>query len=196
MTLAPPPSRLRKITSDELGRLVATDGGVDWRRYELIDGEIVKKMPSQKNPHVYSTTVGQDELRAIFPHSRFWVRNQGSLTVSSSSTVDPDLAVLDHPPSPTGVFPHIDDALLVVEVSDTSVAADRRRKMHLYASGGLAEAAIINVVQTRLEVFHDPGPDPLLPFGHRYATVTHLHPGDTFSPLAMPSASIKVSRLF
>ena len=196
MTLAPPPSRIRRLTSDELGRLVASDGSVDWRRYELIDGDLVKKMPSQKNPHVYSTTLGQHELMAVFPSSRYWVRNQGSLTVSPTSTPDPDLAVLDYPPTPAGTFPHIDDALLVVEVSDTTVATDRRRKMHLYASGGLAEAAIINVVQTRLEVYRDPVPDPSAPFGHCYATVTHLQPGDAFSPLAMPSATIKVARLF
>ena len=51
---------------------------------------------------------------------------------------------------------------------------------------------IVNVVDRQLEVHRDPVPDQSKRHGHRYASVTILKPGQTFTALAAPQAAIAV----
>ena len=86
-------------------------------------------------------------------------------------------------------------ALLVVEVSDSSLARDRAIKGSLYAAGGVADYWIVNLVQRQLEVYRDPIADPAAFFGAHYATRVILIPGDHVVPLAAPSVKILVADL-
>jgi Uma2 family endonuclease len=100
------------------------------RRVELIDGEVIE-MPAQKDYHGAAITLTMDALRLTFG-SGYWVRNQMSLDLSPRSVPDPDLAVV--PGSPRGVTAATTSpttALLVVEVSDTTLAYDRYHKSSL-----------------------------------------------------------------
>jgi Uma2 family endonuclease len=164
------------------------------QRVELIDGEVID-MPSQKDYHGAAITLTMDVLRFAFG-AGFWVRNQMSLDLSPRSVPDPDLAVV--PGSPQGVkasTPTPTAALLLVEVSDSTLAYDRNHKAPLYAAGGIADYWIVNLVDRQVEVRRDPRPDPSQHYGHGYASVLVLVPPAVVNPLATPHLSIAVADL-
>lgn len=179
-------------TRDEYYR--ASEAGVfQGVRVQLIGGEIIE-MPAQKNWHLLGIDQTQDALKLAFG-PQYWIRAQGTLDLSPLSVPDPDLAVVagsrqSHtgPNNPT-------TALLIVEVSDTTLSYDRNRKASLYAASGIADYWILNLVDRQLEVYRDPVADAAKPFGFRYASRTDLGPADTASPLAVPGASIAVADL-
>jgi Uma2 family endonuclease len=132
-------------------------------------------------------------LRLAFG-SGYWVRVQGSLDLSPHGIPSPDLAVTPGSYHEAGKT-IAKAALLVVEVSDTTLAYDRYHKSSLYAAGGIADYWIVNLVQRQLEVYRDPVADSTQPFGFRYNSRTILDPPDKVSPLAAPQASITVADL-
>lgn len=159
---------------------------------ELIGGEVIE-MAAQLDLHLASITLTGDALRAAFGPG-YWVRMQGSLDLSPYGIPSPDLAVT--PGNPQGAPRTIaKSALLIVEVSDTTVAYDRYHKAPLYAAGGIADYWIVNLVQRQLEVYRDPVADSTQLFGCRYNSRTILDPPDTITPLAAPHASITVADL-
>jgi Uma2 family endonuclease len=160
------------------------------KRVEMIGGEVIE-MAAQLDLHLASITLTGDALRVAFGPGH-WVRVQGSLDLSPHGIPSPDLAV--RPGSPQAAARTIaKSALLVVEVSDTTVAYDRNYKSSLYAAGGIADYWIVNLVQRQLEVYRDPVADSTKPFGFRYNNRTILDPPDKVSPLAAPQASITVA---
>jgi len=164
------------------------------RRVELIDGEVIE-MPAQKDYHGAAITLTMDALRLAFGRG-FWIRNQMSLDLSPRSVPDPDLAVV--PGSPRGVTASTSTpttALLVVEISDSTLAYDRYQKAPLYAAGGVADYWIVNLVQRQLEVYRDPVADSTQLFGFRYNSRNILDPPDTIAPLAAPQSQIIVTDL-
>jgi Uma2 family endonuclease len=159
-------------------------------RVQLIDGEIVE-FDARTNLHSFGVEATRIALRDRFGPD-YWVRILGSLDLSAHSVADPDIAVVAggirthrRPDNPT-------TALLVVEVADTTLTFDRAIKANLYASTGIADYWILNLIDRRLEVYRDPAPDTKAPFGWTYASRTDLLPGATVSPLALPDSSIYV----
>lgn len=162
------------------------------KRVEMIGGEVIE-MAAQLDLHLASVTLTTDALRAAFG-SGYWVRGQGSLDLSPHGIPSPDLAVT--PGSPHAAPRTIaKSALLVVEISDTTLSYDRYHKMSLYAAGGIVDYWIVNLVQGQLEVYRDPVADSTQLFGFRYNSRAILDPPDKVSPLAAPQASITVSDL-
>jgi Uma2 family endonuclease len=158
-------------------------------RVELIDGEILEK-PVPNNPHVVAMHVTEDALRSAFG-AGFWVRTQSPLDLGLSSEPQPDLAVVpgkarDYTAAPT-------TALLVVEVSDSSLAYECKEKASLYAEAGIADYWIVNVVNGQLEVFRGPAPDASQAFGFGYSSQTILNRGDVIAPLAALNSPIAVA---
>jgi Uma2 family endonuclease len=163
------------------------------RRVQLIEGEIVE-MPAQKNLHAMGIGLTQYALQAAFGIG-FWVRVQMSLDLTPRSVPDPDLAVVpgtirQHNPkqNPT-------TALLIVEVSDTTLAFDRRSKASLYAQAGIADYWIVNLADRQLEIRRNPITDPSQIYGARYGDETVLFATDFATPLAAPQARIQVADL-
>jgi Uma2 family endonuclease len=135
------------------------------RRAELIDGEVLET-PPMKNAHAVSLKLTEDALVAAFGPG-FWTRSQLPLAISEFSEPLPDLAVV--PGKPRDYAEHPTTALLVVEISDSTLAFDRKQKSGLYASAGLAEYWIVNLVDRQLEVHQVPIPDASWPCGWRYS---------------------------
>jgi Uma2 family endonuclease len=159
------------------------------KRVEMIGGEVME-MAAQLDLHLASITLTGDALRAAFGSS-YWVRVQGSLDLSPHGIPSPDLAVRSGSPQ-AATRTIAKSALLVVEVSDTTLAYDRNYKSSLYAAGGIADYWIVNLVQRQLEVYRAPVADSTQLFGFRYNSRTILDPPDKVSPLAAPHASITV----
>jgi Uma2 family endonuclease len=160
------------------------------RRVQLIFGEVVE-MPKQNWPHVAGCRKTADQLRAVFA-TVGWVSEQSPFPFSDSAP-EPDVWVVpgrfedctDHPTS----------ALLIVEVSDTTLNYDLTTKAELYATAGIADYWVLDVVNRELHIFRDPVPLPAGLGATAYRTHLALAPTDHLSPLAAPQASILVSDL-
>ena len=184
--------RLRRWTKDEYHAMGAL-GWFEDQQVELLDGEIVQ-MPAPKNSHCVSTDSVAEVLRFWFPKDRYWVRMQMPLDLGLESEPQPDVAVVDGPKSTYSDHPQT--ALLVVEVSDTTLAMDRHRKACLYARAGIQEYWIVNLVGQQLEIYRAPIADPSAPYGARYQDQVIRARGDNaLPPLANAQASIAVADL-
>ncbi len=185
------PLTLRRWTRAEYDRLVDL-GVLHGEPVELIGGQLVVAEP-QGSYHATAIGAVDDALRAALPPG--WVvRAQMPVALDAESEPEPDLAVVpgeradyraDHPARPA----------LVVEVAESSLAFDREDKGSLYARGGVRDYWIVNLVERVLEVYRDPGPDPMAPYGWRYRSVERLSPAALVSPLALPSVRLAVSDL-
>lgn len=197
MTAKPPPIPPRpfRFTREqyyELGRL----GYFDRKRVELIYGEIVEMSPTNW-PHSLCVRLVSEALSRAFTGS-FWVSQQQPLPILSAgraSEPEPDVAVI--PGSPRDYTDHPTAVVLLVEVSDATLASDTTTKAELYATAGIADYWVLDVENRQLIVFRDPQP---LPLPEDLATTAYhtrltLGPTDRVSPLAAPTASILVSDL-
>ena len=159
---------------------------------ELLGGQLIVAEP-QGSRHFASVRAAEEALRSAF--GRGWeVRGHGPLALDDESEPEPDLAVVPgsshdyqaaHPTRP----------VLVVEVSETSLAMDREHKGSLYARAGLPDYWIVNLPERALEVYRDPEPDRAAPFGWRYRSVTVLQRQASITPLALPARPIAIADL-
>jgi Uma2 family endonuclease len=141
-------------------------------RVELIDGYIVPMSP-QNSRHTTSVEMARRVLEQACP-STMLVRAQFPLAIGVASEPEPDLAVV-----PGSIDDYVDqhpsEALLVIEVADSSLAKDREQKRLLYAQHGIPEYWIVNLVDRHIEVYRDPA-------GGDYKSKTTLERSDTVTP--------------
>ena len=159
---------------------------------ELIGGQLIVAEP-QGQRHFSTIRAVEEALRAAFGPG--WdARMQAPVALDDESEPEPDVAVVQgsfrdylrgHPSRP----------VLVVEVSESSLALDRGRKASLYARAGLPDYWIVNLVGRVLEVRREPVRDATALFGWRYRSVTVHRPGASVPPLAAPSALVRVADL-
>jgi Uma2 family endonuclease len=172
-------------TRDEYER-VADAGVFGDRRVELVEGVVYDIMSPQKSPHATGVHKGLQALTAAF--SGGWtVRCQSPLALSPVSMPEPDLAVVEGEPDDY-VDHHPTEAILIVEVADSSQLHDRKRKGKAYAKAGVPDYWILNLRRNTVEVLRDPAPE-----GYRSRRICRR--GETISPLARPEASIAVDDL-
>ena len=179
------PARLR-WTGEEFDR-ASESGAFDGHRVELIEGDILEMLP-MNDPHAYAVQIGNYTLIKLFPPTRFTVRVQLPLRLGDSRPL-PDFAIIAGPPLSNQQHPT--SALLVIEVSDTTLEFDQVEKARLYASHGIPEYWIADLNARRIEVRRSPvkGADA------RYTEIFVVAQGETVSPLASPELSLKVQDL-
>ncbi|GBC97118.1 hypothetical protein HRbin16_02938 [bacterium HR16] len=194
-TLAQPaeqtsPAR-RKFTLDEYHRLVQ-QGFFDGERVELIDGEIVCMAPTGPE---HSSTKSRALMTLLRLSGEGWhVRIDDPLALGEHEPV-PDVAIVPGSPDDYRTA-HPSTALLVIEIADTSLEYDRTVKMSLYASAGIPEYWIVNLVERRLEVYREPSaPAPETLFNALYRSLRLYRPEESISPLFAPEMNLKVEEL-
>jgi Uma2 family endonuclease len=159
------------------------------KRVELINGELLE-VPPMNDPHAQAIQLANYALLPIFPPSTHTIRIQCPMRLGQSRPF-PDLVVVNG--TPRQVVKHPTTALLVIEVSDTTLEFDQIDKALLYAAHGLAEYWIINIVGGYVEVRRKPSRGRSAKM--RYKTPQIFGPNDTVSPLAAPGAMIKIADL-
>ncbi len=155
-------------------------------RVELIDGIITAMSP-----------VGAAHIGCVNRLTRLFVQLElesgGAFTVSVQNPVrlgphqepEPDVALLR--PMGTVRVPEAADALLLVEVADSTLATDRAVKVPRYAAAGIPEVWIVDLGGEKVEVYRRPG-------AMGYAEDRVAEPGETLTLAALPDAgSIAVS---
>jgi Uma2 family endonuclease len=159
---------------------------------ELLGGHLIVAEP-QGSRHFAAVRAAEEALRGAFGPG--WeIRGQGPLALDDESEPEPDLAVVP------GTFRdyqagHPSHPVLVVEVSESSLALDREHKGSLYARAGLPDYWIVNLPERVLEVYRDPEPLAAAPFGWRYRSTLALGAADSIAPLALPDRAIAVADL-
>ncbi|MBI5628931.1 MAG: Uma2 family endonuclease [Candidatus Rokubacteria bacterium] len=176
----------------EYERLIETGFVQRGDQIELLGGQLIVAEP-QGSGHYATIRAVEDALRSVF--GRGWeVRGQGPLALDEESEPEPDVAVV-----PGSFRDYVDGhpsrPVLLVEVSESSLAVDRDHKGSLYARAGLADYWIVNLVDRVLEVYRGPGPDSSASFGWRYGSVEILGREASVSPLALRDAHIRVADL-
>ena len=166
-------------------------GMFEGRRAMVIDGVLVEEGPMNP-PHAIAATKTADAIRDTFGKGHH-VRVAKPLVLSPKTDPEPDVAVV--PGKPSDYTDHSTTALLVVEVSDSSLRYDTSTKLSLCAAGGIADYWVVDVTGRQLLVFRDPVPDATQPHGHGYATRLTFGPADTVSPLAAPNGVVRVADL-
>ena len=177
----------RKFTVAEYYRLAEAGILLPDERVQLIDGEIIV-MPSIVPLH----GSGVDRLNNYFAQSsrgRFIVRTQGAIHLDNISEPEPDITLLrfredfyySQQPGPA-------DVLLVVEVSNTTLAFDREVKVNLYADAQIPETWLMNLPDDCIEGFTGPGREG-------YARHMVYRRGDSIAPAALPDVEFAVDDL-
>ena len=182
----------RKWDYEEYARL-AELGFFHRQRVELIGGRIVETAP-QRDVHAAAVSLARDAVAICFGDG-FWVRMQLPLKLGRWSGPEPDISVVRGTPRQYVGTGHPDTALLLIEVSDTTLQYDRRRKAGLYAKYSIADYWIVNLVDRVVEVNRDPVRDPAHPFQFNFAARTVFKSGQSVQPLAS-QGTIRVDDLF
>jgi Uma2 family endonuclease len=183
---------VKKWTRREYVRLFRL-GLLGETKVELVGG-LIETVSPQFDSHAAAITLTQRALEAAFGDG-FWVRVQTTLNLGPGFMPDLDISVVAG--SPKGADrTYATSALLVVEVSDTTLKRDRGRKLSLYAKHGLTDYWIVNLDARQLELYRDPQPDSSRRFGFGYAQSATFKPGDSVNPLAKPDAAVPVADLF
>jgi Uma2 family endonuclease len=185
--------KTRRWKRVEYERLIETGFFQPGDPIELVGGQLIVAEP-QSSYHFSAIQAAVEALRTAFGQG--WdVRGQGPLALDEESEPEPDVAVV--PGSVRDyVAGHPSRPVLVIEVSESSLALDRKHKGSLYARAGLADYWIVNLVDRVLEVYREPVADPATAFGWRYRSVVMMAPEASVSALAVSGASIRVADLF
>lgn len=124
-------------------------------RVELIDGEIVEMAPigSQHGGkvnrfiHVFYKALGNQAIIAA----------QNPVVLGGYGEPQPDIAILrwreDYYEQ---AHPHVEDVLLLVEISDSTLRYDRDVKIPLYAKNGIPEVWLLDIPNRQLEIYREP----------------------------------------
>ncbi len=179
--------RRHRITVEDYHRMAEVGLLAGDARVELIEGDIVDMAPIGS---LHGSVVDQLAL-LLFEAvgTQAIVRTQGPVRLSGITEPQPDFVLLKPRPDfyryaqPAG-----HDALLVIEVSDSTLRYDREIKLPLYARHGVPEVWIVDLRQSRFLFFREPEQD-----GYRSETVT-AEPWPT-PVAALPSVIVDLSRL-
>lgn len=183
------PRRWKRIEYEQL-----IDRGIfqPGERLELIGGQLLVREP-QGGAHALGIELVAEAMREAFG-SAARVRVQLPIALDDESEPEPDVSVVGGPLADADrALPS--RALLIVEVSDSSLALDQTEKASLYARAGIADYWILNLVERVLEVHREPTAGLTAPYGWRYRLIHRLAAGDVVSPLAAPRSRIPVARL-
>jgi Uma2 family endonuclease len=146
-----------RFTVDEHHRMAEAGILDEDSRVELIEGEIVDVPP-----------IGPDHMDAVIASTHVFVRMFGDVArVSTQNPIrtshygepQPDLTLLKRREEGAGrAIPTPQDVFLVVEVSDTTLAADRGIKIPLYARSGVPETWLLDLPHGLVHVYREQSP--------------------------------------
>lgn len=182
-----PPTRFKLTVEQyhrmgELGILRPDD------RVELIDGELVRMAPIGS---MHSGLVSRLTRLLVQRVGRSGVVSpQNPVILSNVTEPQPDLAVLrwraDDYMADTPVAA---DALLVIEVADSSLRFDRGVKLKFYAASGVPEVWIVDVRGRCVLAFAEPA-------GDGYRRESRLGTGSIVNSAAVGGLSVGLDELF
>lgn len=179
--------RRRPFTVDEYYRMSELGILPMGERTELINGEIIQ-MASIGSRHAGCVN-RLNRLLVQGVGDRGLVTVQNPVRLSDLSEPQPDLSVVrPRNDDYTTAHPAPPDALLIIEVADTSVGFDRGEKMPLYAVAGIPEYWLVDIVADQVEVYRRPSAEG-------YRDVRHYLRGESLNPTAFPDLTVPIDAI-
>ena len=176
----------RLFTVDEYHRMAEAGILCEDDRVELVEGEIIE-MPPIGSQHASIVDTISDILRSNLTRQRAIIRVQGPIRLGEKSEPEPDVSILaPRIDAYRDSHPGAADVLLLIEVSDTTLAFDTGRKQALYADAGVREYWVVDITGRRIEVYRGPT-------AGNYKQRLLFLPGESIAPLAFPEVSVAVS---
>lgn len=156
-------------------------------RTELIYGRIIKRMSPMAPPHTSSLIKAASALQAAFGEG-YVVRQQMPIRLSTGLEPEPDILVVlgqvdDYTEHPTPV-----DALLLIEVSDSTLRYDRHSKATMYAADNIADYWLLNLRRRTLEVRRQPE-------NGEYLDLQVYSETEGIAPLAASTSPVRVAAM-
>ena len=144
--------RVKRWTRQEILAL-HSQGFFANNRIMLLNG-VIYKMPTAFPPHDVSLVLLFNYLQSIVP-AKCYVRNQLGFGLSPKTDPAPDLAVVDGSIRDHEID-HPSAARLIVEISDSSLSLDLKKKMHLYAAGHVDDPQAVRLDGGSEYIHHEP----------------------------------------
>ena len=152
------------------------------KRVELIEGEILEMSPIGP-AHMMCVLMWSQVLGRLLG-DRALVSAQGPIAGGTQTEPQPDVAVLRAKADGYwDALPQPDEVLLIIEVSDSSLAFDRGQKVPLYARAGIPQVIVTNLVQGQLESYTDP-------LNGVYRVLHSLGKGERIELVSFPGLSV------
>jgi Uma2 family endonuclease len=192
--IPPPPWRPTTQAADGLPRRrwlvaeiekMAEDGYFrDDERFELVGGEIVPMSPKGIRHEAIRGTLALHMARRT--RDDIFVISEPQFNLDDDLYLNPDILV--HPAAIPSAKVRGGDALLVVEVADSSLRYDLNTKAPMYAAYGVREYWVINAITLTTMVHTKPS-------GKAYGSVEEVEAGGTLVPMLVPPFAVSLGAL-
>ena len=157
-------------------------------RVQLLCG-IIYDMPPVGPGHAEDNQTLDEIFKFRLPRKLVQVRDQKPIRLDNMSEPEPDVAVVkrreggyrDRHPRP-------DEVLLLVEVADSTLNFDKRKKQVAYAQAGIVEYWVLDVQARVLHNHRNPR-------SGGYEDIIEFRAGDVVSPTRFPELELTVSEL-
>jgi Uma2 family endonuclease len=143
----------RRFTVEEFRKMGEAGIFSEDDRVELVEGEIVEMAPIGWR-HMEAVNALTGVLADLRGAGGFVVSVQNPLVLGTQGEHYPDLVL--YRVGVRGRVPEARDALVVVEVADTTVSYDRNVKLPLYARAGVPEAWLVDLRAGIVEIHSEP----------------------------------------
>ena len=180
--------KTRLITVAEYDRMIEAGIYTENDRIELLNGEIIELMPKGTKHTSANSRIVRLFVRLF--DEKVIVRSQDPIRLDDFSEPEPDVVLANWDENEYGEnHPTPKDILLVMEISDTTLAYDREDKARAYSRNGIAQYLLLNLKDETVEDYRSPEADG-------YGSKQTYRSGEAFNLVAFPEIEIKVDDLF
>lgn len=179
--------KTRPISVREYDRMIEIGLFDEDERIELLNGEIVEILPKGTKHSSANDKATRFFYRMIGDGAV--IRNQNPVILNNFSEPEADI-VLAKPDEDDYAerHPTPEDILLVMEISDTTLAYDRDVKSVFYARAGISQYLLLNLIDETVEDYREPAAD-----GYGYKKTYRR--GDVFNLVEFPEIEIKIDEI-
>jgi len=178
----------RLFTRHEYHRMAEAGILKPTERVELIRGEILEMSPPGRRHVAFVDNLNQ--ILVIRLAGRAIVSIQNPVVLADDTEPQPDIALKRLrlvPYKEREAF--AEDALLLIEVADTSLRYDRSTKLRVYAEAGIPEYWVVDCAAESVEVHREPRADG-------YEQVRRVTRPGSVSLLALPDVVLTIAEIF
>lgn len=174
----------RRFTVADVEAMVAAGLMDADERVELIGGELVPMPPKGNHHEVLKSKLNIEWARRL-PNGVLFTP-ETTFRLSEDTYLEPDFIFYEASVGLKGL--NGGNALLVVEIADSSFAYDIGRKAALYASFGIRELWVIHAVRLETRIHREPSES-----GYRYAE--NFPTAEMLTPRFLPSLALRLADL-
>ncbi|UYY58243.1 Uma2 family endonuclease [Sphingomonas sp. S2-65] len=174
-----------RLTVAEIYDLTAAGVLAENEPIELIEGEVIPMAAAKVDWHsIMVSRLMHGIIPRLSGDPRLYA--EASVTLSLDTLVEPDLAIWSRRILPRQV--RGPDLLLLIEVSDSSIAYDLHVKAPLYAAHGVREYWVVDAVRQTIRVHRAPQ-------GGVYSDVEEYEAHDSVTALLLPEVCVRLDTL-